>query len=99
MNHDDLAVFTQGMTTSAWSRIPVELVDVGIVRLIQEHILIEGLYRAARGITHGDPFPHVVMINGEMWVEDGHCRILVWHIRGGTLMPMRVLRPPTTSST
>ena len=89
-----MANLTKGMTIEKWRLVPVELVEVSVVKLIGDALSVEALLNAAHDgpSKNGDPFPHLVSIQHSLWAEDGLHRIMVWRIRGCGLMPMRVLR-------
>lgn len=90
--HGELNAVTEGMTTEKWSKIRPQLIDVWNVVLIQKSVNVESLFNVVRGIPPygGDPFPHIVSIDGALYVEDGHRRVTVWRLLGKRKMPMRV---------
>lgn len=94
MDYQQMSQFTIGMNPERWRLVPVELVEVSVIKLIQDEVSVEGLINAALEgpPTNGDPFPHLISVKKNLWVEEGHDRILVWRIRGCGLMPARVLR-------
>lgn len=94
MDRHTLASLTIDMNSEKWRLVPVELVEVSAIKLLADGVPVDGLISASTdsAAKGEDPFPHLVSIQHTLWAEDGHCRILVWLIRGCGLMPMRVLR-------
>lgn len=76
-----------------WLRIPEESVSVASLRLTRDVVAIEGLQRALRGEPppSGDPVIHVVRYLGHLYVDNGHCRVMVAMLRGNDRINARVV--------
>jgi hypothetical protein len=78
----------------AWEAVPPELVDIGKCYPTKRELEVANLIALGRfgGEIEGDPFPHLVGLDGLLYIVDGHARIAVWFIRGLRLAPARVFR-------
>lgn len=79
-----------GMTTALWANVPPQCVRV------QDLVPTHGTkYPLGEHDTSycGDPFPHVVMWNGCLYINDGHHRVARAIARGATDLLVRVLVP------
>lgn len=74
-----------GLTTQLWmDTVPVESVRFEDLWLTQDYVKIEMLF-LTDDINHsysGDPFPHAVLWEGTLYLEDGHNRITRAALRG-----------------
>lgn len=74
-----------GLTTQLWiDTVPVLKVDFSDLWLTQDYVKIDMLF-LTDDINHswsGDQFPHVVLWDGRMFLEDGHNRITRAALRG-----------------
>lgn len=95
MNHDDLAALTAGMTTRRWIReVPARWCAISRLRPIQERPATLYDSAAARRLASEsvDPAVHVVVVDGEWWIEDGHHRYWRALEEGATRMLARIVR-------
>jgi hypothetical protein len=81
------------MTTAKWREIEPQMVSLTGLQFSQEHLTIEGLFKAVRGeASHcGDPYPHLVWFEGQTWVSDGHHRVVAAMILGQETIEARLL--------
>lgn len=79
-----------GLTTELWrhvSTIPVYLADL---HLTQRSVWIAPLFGVKDAAGSTDVYPHVVSWRGELYLEDGHTRVLYQALAGTRVMRMRV---------
>ncbi len=81
------------MTTAKWHEIEPQPVKLAGLQFSQEHLTIEGMLAVARGETSfcGDQYPHLVRFGGQVWVVDGHHRIVTALVRGQVFIEARLL--------
>ncbi len=81
-----------GMTTARWKTevetMPVYLHDL---TLTQNGVRIAPLWGITDQHASADPHPHVVAYKGELYLEDGHHRVVREALAGTRVMRMRVL--------
>jgi hypothetical protein len=88
-----------GLTTARWKTevdaMPVYLSDL---YLTQQGVYIAPLFGLAdlNGNGSTDIYPHVVAWNGELYLEDGHTRVVRQALAGTRVMRMRVYKPRYT---
>lgn len=66
-----------GLTTAEWrGKFPALLIPINAVTPTQETdpVLVEAKKLDLHDSFTGDPYPHVVVVNGEWLLEDGHHR-------------------------
>ena len=80
-----------GLTTTRWKSevdtMPVYLADL---ILTQNGVRIAPLWGIADEHANADPIPHVVAYKGELYLEDGHHRVVREALAGTRVMRMRV---------
>lgn len=78
-----------GLTTDLWiSEVATKLVRMKDLWLLQDGVSIHGLF--GEQIYSKDPFPHVVICNKEMYLEDGHHRVIKLALAGDLYLEARV---------
>lgn len=86
-----------GLTSARWRSevdpMPVYLCDLW---LTQTGVRIAPLFGVTDGPASADIFPHVVAWAGELYLEDGHHRVVREALAGTRVMRMRVHRPVYT---
>ena len=84
-----------GMTTARWiDEVPVTNVWLHQLTLTQTGVRIAPLFRylTDEHTWSGDKYPHVVQYDGELYLEDGHHRVIrAQLVFGYDVMKMRVL--------
>lgn len=80
-----------GLSTALWAGVPVEAVAVRALIATQGHLHIAALRPEHRGSHSGDPLVHVVKWRGELYLEDGHHRIVREALAGSAVVRARVL--------
>lgn len=64
-----------GLTTARWiAEVPVEVVPLARLYLTQPGVDIAALFGLSEHIS--DRYPHVVAWDGELYLEDGHTRVV-----------------------
>lgn len=80
-----------GLTTARWAtEVPTETVAIERLWLTQVHLRVWALFGLDNEAC--DAYPHVVAYGGELYLEDGHHRVVRSVLRGSTAMTMRVFR-------
>jgi hypothetical protein len=79
-----------GLTTALWQQIPVKSVYIQDLHLTQTGVLIGPLFGFRDGNGSTDTYPHVVSWRGELYLEDGHTRVVYQALAGTRVMRMRV---------
>jgi hypothetical protein len=82
---------TPGMTTAKWRAVPVVGVRIAELIATQPGVLFSSLRADAPDPVGGDPFPHVIAWRGELYLEDGHHRVVRAALRGETTVQARRL--------
>ncbi len=78
-----------GLTTELWmSEVATKFVRMKDLWLLQDGVFIRGLF--GEDSFSIDPFPHVVICNGEMYLEDGHHRVVKLALAGDLYLEARV---------
>jgi hypothetical protein len=82
-----------GMTTTRWkTEIVPELVEIRELIATQPGLLLAALATGwDKTPIGGDPIPHVIAYDGNLYLEDGHHRVARAALRGMTHVPARVL--------
>lgn len=81
------------MTTEKWRDVPVWPVKIDDLIFSQTGVTFEGIITVLAGESSycGDPFPHVVVYEGDMYLSDGHHRAIVEKCQGREWILARVL--------
>jgi hypothetical protein len=82
---------SQGMTTKKWKRIPYTRVRISDLIATQDGVYLHALLPDHISQYSNDPLPHVVRWQGELFVEDGHHRIVRWLLEGTEWALVRIL--------
>jgi hypothetical protein len=80
-----------GMTTARWREITPS--RVLIASLVRAQPLDAALLDGPDTSYCGDPFPHAVLWNGELWLSDGNHRVARAERRGAVTAMVRVAMP------
>lgn len=72
-----------------WKKVEPVMFDFGRLYLTQQKLTIPGIFFLQRFST--DPFPRVVVYEGEHYLEDGHHRVVRDAIQNFDAAHMRVL--------
>lgn len=87
-----------GLSTAEWMKLPLREVEISSLRYSQPTVSIAALLDVADGEREvsysGDRYPHVICFEENLYVEDGHHRVVVATIRGAETIPARVLEAP-----
>lgn len=88
---DQITTLTEGMTTQRWMT-EIEAVEVEIEDLIptQPGVFYHAL--TEQSPMGDDPLPHAVEVNGLLFLEDGHHRVMRAALSGLTRMQIRVMK-------
>jgi hypothetical protein len=81
----------QGMTTETWRHIDPCVVTIADLIPTQPGILFAGLHNT-RTREGGDTLPHVIEWHGNLYLEDGHHRVVRAALDGAEHMIVRKLR-------
>lgn len=80
-----------GLNTDRWmAEVTPARVLFGNLWLTQDHLRIMGVFGVPNWASANDPLPHAVFWQGELYLEDGHHRIVLAALRGETSALMRV---------
>ncbi len=79
-----------GLTTEKWREVPVTSVYLQDLHLTQTGVLIGPLFGIRDTAGSTDAYPHVVSWRGELYLEDGHTRVVYQALSGTRVMRMRV---------
>jgi hypothetical protein len=81
------------MTTDKWKQVPPFWVPLGEIIATQDGVKLEPLIHGDRGRPSfsGDNTPHIVSWRGNLYLEDGHHRVVRAAIAGQTQVFARVL--------
>lgn len=78
-----------GLTTARWiNEVATDLVFVRDLWLCQDGVYIHGLFN--ENLYSRDPLPHVVKWHGELYLEDGHHRVVKAVLAGELYVEARV---------
>lgn len=82
-----------GLTSARWvNEVPVEWVDVDQLWLTQRHLSIEALLSPWTPTYCRDPLPHVVQHGEDLYLEDGHHRVIRAALGGDQKILARVFK-------
>lgn len=70
-----------GITSADWRTLPLTFVRFDTLTTTQDGIYLHALFGDAEP-AGGDRFPHVVLHDGVMYLEDGHTRVAREYLRG-----------------
>jgi hypothetical protein len=84
-----------GMTTAKWRNLPTRTVTIAQLTATQPGVLLHALTGRPSPVG-GDPFPHVIDWDGNLYLEDGHHRVVRAALAGRTEVEARVLHVPAT---
>lgn len=79
-----------GMTSTTWLTVPGREVTIAQLTATQPGLLLQALTGDAVPVG-GDPTPHVIQWNGNLYLEDGHHRAARAALAGHTSITARVL--------
>lgn len=79
-----------GLSTAAWLLVPVREIFIGDLFATQDGVYLTPLLTREPGSACGDPFPHVILFRGDLYLEDGHHRVLRAALNGQTTVQARV---------
>lgn len=89
------------MTTAKWMTLPVTRVATSLLLPTQwgvnEEIVAMKTGRRLYRSSCGDPFPHLVLLGGDYFIEDGHHRITAAKRAHLLVMWVRVFDPSEVS--
>lgn len=78
-----------GLSTKSWiSDVATSLIAMEDLWLTQDGVYIHALF--GEKLSSIDPFPHVVIWHGEMYLEDGHHRVVKLALAGDLYLEARV---------
>ena len=78
-----------GMNTEKWRTLPLNQFPISELIAMQDGVYFHAL---AEDYVHmHDDWPHVVLWNGEAYLEDGHHRVVKALLRGEEFIVARVL--------
>jgi hypothetical protein len=63
-----------GIDTATWRTQPTRIVDVHDLTTTQDGVRLDGLL-TGRTRSGSDDYPHVVVWDGRLYLEDGHTRV------------------------
>ena len=82
-----------GMTTQRWmDEVNPRPVPIADLVLVQDTLDLQALVTGAASES-GDPYPHVIAFGGQLWLEDGHHRVVRMALLGATHVEARVHEP------
>jgi hypothetical protein len=84
-----------GLTTATWQNVPTKVVQISDLIATQPGVYFQALLEQDHVPVGGDPYPHVVLYRGAMYLEDGHTRTLRALLNGESTIEARVLRAGT----
>jgi hypothetical protein len=79
-----------GMTSTQWLTVPASEVTIAELTATQPGLLLQALTGEPNPIG-GDPTPHVIQWDGNLYLEDGHHRAARAALAGHTSITARVL--------
>lgn len=79
-----------GMTSEKWLDIPVRAVQTRFLIATQDGVYLKPLLEPETAVG-GDEYPHVIVYQQRMYLEDGHHRAVRAMIEGRPLLFARVL--------
>lgn len=79
--------------------VAVTWVDVTRLWLTQRHLSVEALFSPWTLSYSGDDFPHVVKHGADLYLEDGHHRVVRAALRGDEKILARVFEVPVYTIT
>ena len=80
-----------GMTSRKWLDVPIREVRIADLIAMQDGIYLQPLMTDDVTPYGGDPYPHVVKWRGQLYLEDGHHRVVRALIKGSVNIQARVL--------
>ena len=78
-----------GMSTEQWHSIPVQEVVISELIAMQDGVFFHALEEDY--VHWHDEYPHVIVWQGELYLEDGHHRVMKALLRGQKKVLARVL--------
>lgn len=82
-----------GMNSKKWLDQPVRWVYIPHLIATQPGVLFHALMDSYDEIpVGGDKYPHVIVWNGEYYLEDGHHRVMKRLLSGDKWAPVRLLK-------
>lgn len=79
-----------GLTSKLWLHIPIHNVKIADLIATQPGIYFHGLREDTDPKYRTDPYPHVVLWNNEMYLEDGHHRVFRALLDGEATVDVRL---------
>jgi hypothetical protein len=80
-----------GLTTARWrAEVETRVVSFAHLTLTQSGVRIGGLFGEAGEHAAADEFPHAVRWRSQLFLEDGHHRMVRWAMLGWDTARMRV---------
>jgi hypothetical protein len=80
------------MTSAKWLKVPLEPVVIEDLIATQDGVYFEPLSKDWNTApVGGDKYPHVISFKGELYLEDGHHRVIRDRLDGFTIITARVL--------
>ena len=80
-----------GMTTRKWRNVPTQVVTIAELIATQPGVLLASLSDHAPEPVGGDTYPHVIAWRGELYLEDGHHRVVRARLNDHHIVEARVL--------
>lgn len=83
-----------GLTTARWvTEVDLDVVHLHQLWLTQDSVRVAALFGLTDPTRFSDAYPHVVAYDGELYLEDGHHRVLrAYFLDAAPAQAMRVLR-------
>ena len=88
-----------GMTSKKWLKVKTVNVKISDLIATQPGVLLHALSLDWRETpVGGDKYPHVISWRGELYLEDGHHRVIRSLLKGKRKVKVRVLTAPRRSA-
>lgn len=78
------------LSSAIWLYVPVYNVMISELVATQPGIYFRGLTDTFENIKRTDPYPHVILWNGTLYLEDGHHRVVKLLLKGVSTVDVRI---------